>query len=216
MISKDFKVLARRSLKDKWGMAIGAILLYSLIVGAASLMSFLGLVFVGYPLYFGYARFNMALAQGYGEFDDLFCGFREDYMDNAITFLIMELFIILWTFLLIIPGIIKSLSYAMVPYLLVDKDYRLFQMDALRESERMMYGNKMRLFKLYLSFLGWHLLGLLTLGILNILYVSPLQNQAVAHFFYDLKSKDKNDDKLTHIVEEIIPVIKGNEDAWDF
>lgn len=217
MKNVEYKLLAKKTLEGKWGIAIGMGVLFLLITNAASQASFVGLIFVGYPLYFGYAKFNMALKHGYGSIDDLFDGFRIRYMDNAITLFIKGILIILWTFLLIVPGIVKALAYSLVEYILVDEDYpELYNMEALRKSEQMMYGHKMRLFYLYLSFLGWHILGLFTFGILNILYVIPYQYQAVTHFYYDIKSQDMKNEKIEDIAEDILEEISKEEDEWDF
>ena len=44
-------------------------------------------------------------------------------------------------------------------------------------------------FVLYLSFLGWDLLSLLTLGILEIVYVAPYKAAAVAGFYDAIKGE---------------------------
>jgi uncharacterized membrane protein len=212
----EFKMLAKEALTNHWGVAIGALILYVLIINVASQLSFVGLIFAGYPLVYGYSRFNIKLTQGTQDINDLFVGFSEYYLDNAITILIRELLVILWSLLLIVPGIIKGLSWAMVPYLQQDEDYHYFQMESLRKSAEMMNGHKKRLFMLYLSFLGWHLLGLLTLGILNLLYVLPYQEQAIAQFYLDLKANDRAIDKDVEYIQPNIEVEEIEKDEWDF
>ena len=96
------------------------------------------------------------------------------------------LFTFLWSLLFIIPGIIKSFSYAMTPYLLSEYD-NIPARDALKVSMRMMKGNKGRLFVLYLSFIGWDILSILTLGILNIFLVRPYKETALSGFYQELK-----------------------------
>ena len=88
--------------------------------------------------------------------------------------------------LFFVPGIIKSLSYAMTPYLL-DDCKNLPAKDALKVSMRMMKGHKWELFVFHLSFIGWHLLSVLTLGILTIFLVSPYQNTALAGYYEERK-----------------------------
>ena len=88
--------------------------------------------------------------------------------------------------LLIVPGIIKAYSYAMTPYILVDRP-ELSVRDAIRLSGRMMSGRKLDLFCLHLSFIGWMLLCILTLGI-GILFLSPYMMTAQAAFYQDVRS----------------------------
>lgn len=217
MISKDYRQAARESLTGNWGLAIISLIIYGAIMGFSSNVPLAGSIFLGYPMLYGYTKFHMALSKGFGNTDQLFDGFRENYLDNAVTILISRLYLLLWTLLLFIPGIIKSYSYSMIPYILVDKDYNIFNNDAISKSRELMTGNKWKLFKLQLSFIGWHLLGLIfTLGILNLLYVAPYQTQATAHFYYDLKKTDTTDDRINHIVDKIIPQIEDEKDEWDF
>ena len=100
--------------------------------------------------------------------------------------LLMGIFIFLWSLLLIVPGIIKASSYAMTPYILVDRP-ELSVRDAIRLSGRMMSGRKLDLFCLHLSFIGWMLLCILTLGI-GILFLSPYMMTAQAAFYQDVRS----------------------------
>ena len=100
--------------------------------------------------------------------------------------LLMGIFIFLWSLLLIVPGIIKAYSYAMTPYILVDRP-ELSVHDAIRLSGRMMSGRKLDLFCLHLSFIGWMLLCILTLGI-GILFLSPYMMTAQAAFYQDVRS----------------------------
>ena len=100
--------------------------------------------------------------------------------------LLMGIFIFLWSLLLIVPGIIKAYSYAMTPYILVDRP-ELSVRDAIRLSGRMMSGRKLDLFCLHLSFIGWMLLCILTLGI-GILFLSPYMMTAQAAFYQDIRS----------------------------
>ena len=70
---------------------------------------------------------------------------------------LMGLYTLLWTLLFIIPGLIKTYSYAMTPYILAENP-GMTATDAITESRRIMDGNKWRLFCLGFSFIGWGLL----------------------------------------------------------
>ena len=98
--------------------------------------------------------------------------------------LLRYLYTVLWTFLLIIPGIIKSYSYAMTPYIV--KDNPGISADAAIEASRaMMKGHKFDLFYLHLTFLGWGILCLFTCG-LGFLWLSPYILTAQADFYQNL------------------------------
>ena len=75
-------------------------------------------------------------------------------------------------------------------YLLLDH-HELKVTDAMRTSLRYMKGNKWRLFKLYLSFIGWFLLGLLTFGI-GYLWIEPYFSQSLIQFYLDLTQTDSS------------------------
>lgn len=104
-----------------------------------------------------------------------------------VTMIYRYILVILWSLLLIIPGIIKSYSYAMVPYLVLD-DPELTGREALNRSEAMMKGHRMDMFLLDLSFLGWVLLGILAFGV-GVFFVSPYIESAHAAFYEDLKEE---------------------------
>ncbi len=101
------------------------------------------------------------------------------------TMVLQWVYIYLWTLLLIIPGIIKSFSYALTPYVLKDNP-NLSYNAAIEESMRLMNGNKARLFWLMLSFIGWLILSIFTCG-LGMLALIPYFYTTVAAFYEDLK-----------------------------
>lgn len=100
----------------------------------------------------------------------------------------LELFVTLWTFLLVVPGIIKAYTYRMVPFIVAERpdiDYK----EALDLSKKMMDGEKMNTFVLDLSFIGWGLLTALTAGILGVFYTTPYIQQTNAELYVTLKTK---------------------------
>ena len=100
----------------------------------------------------------------------------------------MGLFVFLWALLFIIPGIIKGISYSMTPYLLADCP-NVKARDALKLSMRMMHGHKWEYFVMGLSFLGWILLSVLTLGILSVFYVDPYMRSSFAEYYLELRDE---------------------------
>jgi uncharacterized membrane protein len=94
------------------------------------------------------------------------------------------LLIILWSLLLVIPGIIAAYRYAMASYIMAQNP-EIGALDAIERSKAMMNGNKLRLFCLQLSFIGWMLLSALTLGI-GYIFLRPYMQAAYAAFYLDI------------------------------
>lgn len=100
------------------------------------------------------------------------------------TSILVFIFVFLWFLLLIIPGIIKSLSYSQVFYLL--KDHPEFSItEAITESKKIMKGYKWKYFLLHLSFIGWGFLSIVTLGI-GLLWLIPYISTSQATFYNNL------------------------------
>ena len=96
---------------------------------------------------------------------------KESWLNVSIVMLIKDIFNILW-FLTIIGGFIKIYEYSMIPFILGDK-LTVKGKEVFKLSKQMMKGNKWRLFVIDLSFIGWEILSIFTLGLLNIFYVNP-------------------------------------------
>lgn len=101
--------------------------------------------------------------------------------------ILSTIYIFLWTLLLIIPGIIKSYSYALTPYILVEHP-EMSANEAIEESMSLMDGHKFDLFYLQLSFIGWAILSILSLG-LGFFWLIPYQMTAQAAFYRDIKNR---------------------------
>jgi len=119
-------------------------------------------------------------------FDEVKTGFMPSYKRNVKALFLRDLKIALWSLLLVIPGIMKAYAYAQVPYILAENP-DLEPKEALDRSESMMIGHRMELFKLRLSFIGWDLLAIITLGLLDIFYVSPYTKATEVEFYKALK-----------------------------
>ncbi|WP_160033925.1 DUF975 family protein [Paenibacillus sp. An7] len=103
------------------------------------------------------------------------------------TYIVMIFFILLWTLLLIVPGIIKSISYSQTLYVLRDHpEYSATQ--AITESRRLMDGYKWKYVLFLLSFIGWFLLTAVTFG-LAWFFVGPYFSAAQAVFYDELKEQ---------------------------
>lgn len=110
-----------------------------------------------------------------------------NYLHKVWGLFLMNLKIILWLLLLIVPGFIMAYAYAMTPYIL-DEHPEISAWDASCRSQEMMRGHKLRLFWLDLSFIGWMLLSVLTLGI-GLLWLGPYMEVSRVAFYNDLKAQ---------------------------
>jgi uncharacterized membrane protein len=155
-----------------------------------SVISILSLILSG-PMTVGLYWFYLSLWRGQtADIGGMFSkGFTENFGRHVGAYLLTVLYTVLWSILLVIPGIVKALSYAMTPFILADRP-ELTASQAIAESQRMMQGNKGRLFYMYLSFLGWFILSGLTGGILYIFYVGPWLDAALTVFYEDLRAAE--------------------------
>lgn len=139
------------------------------------------------PVLVGHASFfykNRYEKTGVGEL--AFAFNRQDLFPIVKTMFFKDLYVTLWSFLLVIPGIVKNYAYRMVPFILSEYP-QMSSKEALRLSEEMTKGHKMNMFILDLSFLGWALLGAFTFGISNILYTTPYMYATEAELYDALK-----------------------------
>ena len=104
--------------------------------------------------------------------------------------LLMTLYVILWSLLLVIPGIVKGYAYAMTPYVMNDHP-EMDADDCIHESRMMMRGYKWKMFLLDLGFIGWMLLCIVTLGIYG-LWLGPWMQCSRAKFYEELKARQNN------------------------
>ncbi|WP_461672335.1 DUF975 family protein [Priestia megaterium] len=106
------------------------------------------------------------------------------YVKSLGIYVLMTLYVMLWSLLLLIPGIIKALAYSQTYY--ICKDNPTYSMNqAITESRRLMNGYKGQYFLLLLSFLGWFLLSIITLGI-GFLWSIPYLSASLARFYENL------------------------------
>jgi uncharacterized membrane protein len=182
--NRELRAAARSQLKGSWLPAVGFVLVYYILCGLAS--SFVvGPFIVGGPLMFGFLGYFIRKARGERtEFENLFEGFKT-FGPSLILYLLQIIFILLWSLLLIIPGIIKALSYSMSFFILRDNP-GMSATDAINASKKMMKGCKGKLFFLGLSFIGWGILCCLTCGI-GFLWLAPYMYLSFANFYENLK-----------------------------
>ncbi|MDR2865000.1 MAG: DUF975 family protein [Spirochaetaceae bacterium] len=142
------------------------------------------------PFYLGFAGYFLKRIRGEDIFiKNIFDGFKQ-FWRGFVLMLLTSIFILLWMLLLFVPGIIKSFSYSMVFFILHDNP-EMKPNQALKESCRMMKGYKWKLFCLEFSFIGWGLLGILTLGV-GYFWLCPYMYMSIANFYENLKASRKN------------------------
>lgn len=174
MTRADIKIRAKGILRQNYSMSLVPILIYIAISALAATVTF-GLGFIiTLPLAVGMQLIYIMLWRDeHPSFELMFqSAFSENFGRKLGGMLLVSVFTFLWSLLFVIPGIVKMYSYAMTPYILA-KYPNVEAMQAINISQRIMRGRKLELFVVELSFLGWQLLSVLTLGILNILYVTP-------------------------------------------
>ena len=120
------------------------------------------------------------------EIGDLFSQIKNFWPAFKTSFL-MGLYIILWSLLLYIPGIVKACAYSQTMFILAE-DPNLDANEAITRSKEMMDGHKMEYFLLGLSFLGWVILGMFTFGLLYI-WLLPYMQTTLANYYKYLKGE---------------------------
>lgn len=176
-------------MNGKWGTLALIALLVALIEGGLAGLSIIGvgaivLLLVTGPLMLGTTIISLKVMRGhFVSIGDMFLGFK-NFGNAFLLALLNEIFVFLWSLLLIVPGIIKAYAYRMSFYILADNPDMDPNTARIRSIE-MMKGNKWRLFCLDLSFIGWLILCMLTFGILSF-WVQPYMQCASAAFYQDL------------------------------
>lgn len=140
-------------------------------------------IFIGNPLLVGCRRFFVENSDRKARFGLVGTVFQSgNYSNVVLTMFLRGLFTALWSLLLLIPGLVKSYSYSMIPYILAENP-SIPRKRAFEMSRKMMDGQKLNAFFLDLSFIGWHILSYLTCGVLNVFYVMPYCQATWAEFY---------------------------------
>ena len=145
-------------------------------------------VFLFNPLEVGCDRFFVQNLSDAATVKEVAFAYDHNYKNIVNTMFFRDLYTFLWTLLLIIPGIVKSYEYQMIPFLLAENP-QMTKEQAFATSKSMMQGQKWRAFVLDLSFLGWKILSVITIGILDIFYVAPYMNNTHAALYETLRDR---------------------------
>ena len=195
----ELKNRSKESLKGKYGEAIKLLLItFAISFATGFVIGFLNLdediaelissivsLAVAGLLGFGTVSFFLKISRNETvTYKELFSKTNMCFSYLAIS-LLVGLFTALWSLLLIIPGIIAAINYSLVYFVKLDNP-ELGALEVLRKSKEMMNGHKWDFFVLILSFLGWAILGIFTLGILY-LWLVPYMQVTYANFYNSLK-----------------------------
>lgn len=178
------KAQAKANFKANYGVCVGIIIVCSIIMAGLSAPTFgAAAILIGIPVELGLiCHFTLVYFGGTPEFSTTFSmGFGGNYGRKIGGMLWMALWVFLWSMLFVIPGIVKAYEYYLTPYILANYP-EVKAKEALNLSKRIMQGNKAEMFIFDLSFLGWHILGAFTAGILEFLYVTPYYYTAQAGY----------------------------------
>ncbi len=199
--NSEIRLSARETLKGKWGRVVVPTLVYGLLAGVIAsiaqddnlplLLIYIVLAIgILLPLGFGFTMMFLHFVRDGKQpaVESLFGAFNETYYKKSvITMLLVGIYTFLWSLLLLIPGIIKSLSYSMTAMILAENP-ELGADEAIDRSIAMMNGHKMDLFLLLLGYAGLALLSALLLFI-PLLWIIPYYNTALAKFYLELKNE---------------------------
>lgn len=214
--NQEYKNSALAALKGKWAPSLVCTIVFMLIVGAVTMLSYVVdlenlasgvlLIFLIFSFLLSLLVTNPLNVGVLNTFYELYKTGDENLTGNMMKIafgkvlrngwgmILMYIFVFLWTLLLVIPGIIKAFSYAMTPYILADYP-ELSANQAINLSRKMMKGHKFDLFWLGLSFIGWIVLGAFTFGI-GYIWLIPYVQTSMAGFYQDVKDEyesKKND-----------------------
>ncbi len=186
--SAYYRQVARELMGSRWktyGLGMLLVMLISMVVGMIPYVGTLASLLITGAFSLSFALISLAFIKGQDiEIGNIVDGFK-NYANATILALHQGIVIFLWTLLFIIPGIVMGYSYHMVFYILAENP-GMSSKEAMEESKSLMEGHRFELFKLQLSFIGWTILSIFTLGIL-FFWLAPYVNIATAVFYTDLK-----------------------------
>ena len=186
LMRAELKAVAKENLRGRVPFLIVCWIIYVVLIGAVGWTG-IGYLLLSGPLTLGIYGILLTIHRG-GEvsYNNLFEGFR-NFLSPFLAFLLTSIFTFLWTLLFIVPGIMAALRYSQTFYILKDNP-GMDGNEAIQKSKAMMDGHKGELFTLWLSFIGWYLLCVITLGIACI-WVVPYVSMSLAGYYDWLKKE---------------------------
>ena len=183
----EYRGVARDNLRNNWGNAIIVCLItfaVSTLLGFVPVIGTIGSILLAGPLMVAEIIYFVKLHKNEdATINSMFVDFGKNLINNFLTYILQTLFIILWSLLFIVPGIIKSYSYAMTMYLKAKRP-ELEANEAITMSRQIMDGKKWTLSCLHFSFIGWIILSIITLGI-GLIFLLPYMQASITAFYED-------------------------------
>ena len=178
-------ILSVLSITSPEAYIAGVVILYILML--VFILAFNALV--TQPVCVGGIRYTMENRAGYPPLDTVISPFRDkaQYLNVVKVMFFYMLEITAFSFLLIIPGIVRGYQLRYVPYLMAENPYMSYKR-AKELSKALTGGEKMEIFVLDLSFVGWYLLGYLTCG-LGIYFLTPYAQATMAELYAAARAK---------------------------
>lgn len=208
----ELKAMAKEQIKGN----IGTLFVITLIIAAVSALAglvcslipvvgpFVSAIVITPAFAISVLRIYLNMAKGQKPVaGDAFTGFNDFWSAFKVT-LLVGIFTFLWSLLLYIPGIIKGLSYSQA-MTIVAENPGMSAREAINRSKAMMHGHKMDLFVLGLSFIGWAILGAITLGIAYI-WIVPYMSATMINFYNDIKPV-QNEEPVMKQPEDVPPTV---------
>ncbi len=162
--------------------------IFASIAGAGMIIAILISLFLFSPVEVGCERYFIINRVQDANLGEMGHTFSNGYINVVKTMFLKNLFTLLWSLLLIIPGIIKAYEYRMIPYILAENP-NMDSDEAFRLSKEMMDGEKWNAFVYDLSFIGWYILSAFTAGILAVFYVAPYKACSDAELYASLRDR---------------------------
>ena len=183
------------------GVKVAALIIGGIVVVVIVLLVFVIAsvvsAFVLNPFELGCCRFFYRNLDEPAKVSNVAYAFDNNYMNLVKNLFFRDLYVMLWSLLFIIPGIVKAYEYRMIPYILQDNP-EMSKDEVFALSRKMMTGNKWKAFVLDLSFMGWHILSLFTCGLLSIFYVCPYQNSTNAALYEAIKLENGTQGEIVY------------------
>lgn len=172
-------------------IVIVAIVIFTVVFCIVFAIAYAIAAFLYNPVLVGVNRFMLKSVDDRAEVKEIAYAFDHSYMNVVKTMFFKDLYVFLWTLLFVIPGVYKKYQYRMVPYIMAEHPEMNYK-EALELSKNMMDGEKWHAFVLDLSFVLWHVLGIITCGILEAFYIAPYQNLTNAELYRTICMQHNN------------------------
>lgn len=135
----------------------------------SGIVSFIAQIFIVNPIAVGLVKYFMENDEGRRDYKNIFFAFRQGYVNIVLTKLLYSIYIMLWSLLFIVPGIVKSYQYYMIDFILAENPHSSMR-ESFAKSKEMTRGIKADIFIFDLSFLPWVMLGMFAGSFIEVMF----------------------------------------------